>query len=33
LDLYVYAWEVGMKSLYYVRSQSLEIDLCGYCAS
>lgn len=33
LDLYIKAWEVGMKTVYYVRSKSLEIEECENCAN
>lgn len=33
LNLYIRAWEVGVKSIYYVRSKSLEVEECDYCAS
>ena len=32
LDLYVLAWEAGVKSIYYVRSKSLEVAECESCA-
>ncbi len=33
LELYIKAWEYGLKSIYYVRSQSLEVEECEVCAS
>ena len=33
LDLYVTAWECGVKTIYYVRSKSLEVEECESCAS
>ncbi len=33
LNLYVEAAELGVKSIYYVRSKSLEVEDCDYCAS
>lgn len=33
LDLYILAWESGVKTVYYVRSKSLEIDDCESCSS
>ena len=33
LNLYVQAWENGLKSIYYVRSRSLEIEECESCSS
>ena len=33
LDLYIQAWEQGVKTLYYVRSKSLEVEECESCAS
>lgn len=33
LDLYVFAWEKGVKTLYYIRSKSLEVSECESCAS
>ncbi len=33
LDLYIQAWEKGVKTLYYVRSKSLEVEECESCAS
>ena len=32
-DLYLRAWHGGVKSLYYVRSLSLEVEECETCAS
>lgn len=33
LDLYLDAWKCGMKTVYYVRSKSLEVEECESCAS
>ena len=33
LDLYIKAWENGVKTIYYVRSKSLEVEECEGCAS
>ena len=33
LEIYINAWENGVKTLYYVRSKSLEIEECENCAS
>jgi ribonucleoside-diphosphate reductase alpha chain len=33
LELHLLAWELGMKSSYYMRSTSLDIDFCESCAS
>jgi len=33
LDLYLLAWESGIKTIYYVRSKSLEVDVCESCSS
>ncbi len=33
LNLYVKAWEEGVKTIYYVRSKSLEVEECDSCAS
>ena len=33
LDLYIAAWENGLKTIYYVRNKSLEIDECTSCSS
>lgn len=33
LNLYIRAWECGVKSIYYVRSKSLEVTECDSCAS
>lgn len=33
LDLYLQAWECGVKTVYYVRSKSLEVEECESCAS
>lgn len=33
LNLYIHAWEYGVKTIYYVRSKSLEVEECESCAS
>lgn len=33
LDLYILAWEEGVKTIYYIRSKSLEVDECEVCSS
>ncbi len=33
LELYIEAWEAGVKTLYYVRSKALEVIECESCAS
>lgn len=33
LDLYLLAWEEGVKTIYYVRSQSLEVEECDSCSA
>lgn len=33
LDLYILAWEKGVKSIYYIRSKSLEVEDCETCSS
>ena len=33
LNLYLQAWKCGVKTLYYVRSQALEVQECESCAS
>lgn len=33
LELYIKAWECGLKTIYYVRSKSLEIEECESCSS
>lgn len=33
LDLYLQAWEEGVKTIYYVRSKSLEVEECESCSS
>lgn len=33
LDLYIRAWEKGLKTIYYVRSQSLEVEECESCSA
>ena len=32
-ELYVLAWECGVKTVYYVRSKSLEVEECESCSS
>ncbi len=33
LDLYLLAWEEGVKTIYYIRSKSLEVEECEVCSS
>lgn len=33
LDLYLAAFEAGVKTIYYIRSKSLEVEECEFCAS
>lgn len=33
LSLYILAWEKGVKTIYYIRSKSLEVEECESCAS
>ena len=33
LELYLLAWEQGVKTIYYVRSKSLEVEECESCSS
>ena len=33
LDLYIQAWQCGVKTIYYVRSQSLEVEECESCSA
>lgn len=33
LNLYLLAWEEGVKTIYYVRSRSLEVEECEVCSS
>ena len=33
LNVYIKAWEAGVKSIYYVRGKSLEVEECDSCAS
>ncbi len=33
LNLYILAWEEGVKTIYYVRSKSLEVEECESCSS
>ena len=33
LNLYILAWECGVKTLYYVRSKSLEVEECESCSA
>ena len=33
LNVYLTAWEAGVKSIYYVRGKSLEVEECDSCAS
>jgi ribonucleoside-diphosphate reductase alpha chain len=32
-NLYLKAWEEGVKTIYYVRSKSLEVEECESCSS
>ena len=33
LSLYILAWECGVKTIYYIRSKSLEVEECESCSS
>lgn len=33
LDLYIESWKQGLKTIYYVRNKSLELDECTSCSS
>lgn len=33
LNLYILAWESGVKTIYYVRSKSLEVEECDSCSA
>lgn len=33
LNLYILAWECGVKTIYYIRSKSLEVEECEVCSS
>lgn len=33
LNLYILAWKWGVKTVYYVRSKSLEVEECESCSS
>ncbi len=33
LNLYILAWERGVKTIYYIRSKSLEVEECESCSS
>lgn len=33
LDMYVESWKNGIKTIYYIRNQSLEVDECTSCSS
>ncbi|HSK69249.1 MAG TPA: ribonucleoside-diphosphate reductase subunit alpha, partial [Candidatus Limnocylindria bacterium] len=33
LDLYLLAWEQGVKTVYYIRSKALEVDECTSCST
>lgn len=33
LKLYILAWECGVKTIYYIRSKSLEVEECEVCSS
>lgn len=32
MNLYISAWEQGVKTIYYVRSKSLEVEECESCS-
>lgn len=33
MNLYILAWECGVKTIYYIRSKSLEVEECEVCSS
>lgn len=33
LNLYIQAWESGVKTIYYIRNQSLEVEACESCSA
>ena len=33
LELYLLAWEQGVKTVYYVRGKALEVEACDSCAN
>ena len=33
LNLYLEAWKCGVKTIYYIRSKSLEVEECESCSS
>ena len=33
LELYILAWKRGVKTIYYIRSKSLEVEDCESCSS
>ena len=33
LNLYIEAWKAGVKTIYYVRSKSLEVEDCDSCSA
>lgn len=33
MNLYILAWESGVKTIYYIRSRSLEVEECEVCSS
>ena len=33
LNLYILAWECGVKTIYYIRSKSLEVEECEACSA
>lgn len=33
MNLYILAWECGLKTIYYIRSRSLEVEECEVCSS
>ena len=32
-DMYINCWKMGIKTIYYIRNQSLEMDECTSCSS
>ena len=33
LELYIQAWECGVKTIYYIRSKALEVEECESCSA
>ncbi len=33
LDMYIRSWQEGIKTIYYIRNKSLEMDECTSCSS